>query len=180
MSTAPPPATLPAPLRSALREGFVVRTLHTGRRTGAPRMVETTYAWDGGEHLLLSGYPGTRDWVANLAERPSATVLVPTLQGVYAIAVEARVLRDRHERTPHLLRFVGRWALRMGPRGWGMAAAVGMLRIHNTLRLPWWGPYALAVRVLDRMPCVELTFIGRPRRLDGDDADAQQRAPTAR
>jgi deazaflavin-dependent oxidoreductase (nitroreductase family) len=174
VSTGPTCAPLPSALRAALREGFAVRTLHTGRRTGAPRMVETTFAWDGADHLVLSGYPGARDWVANLAANPRASVLVPTEQAVYAIPVRARVLRARRERVPHLLRFVGRWARRMGAQGWILLAAVGLLRAHHALRLPWWGPYAIAARLLERMPCVELTFTGAPRAVDARAQDASE------
>jgi deazaflavin-dependent oxidoreductase (nitroreductase family) len=174
VSTGPTCAPLPSALRAALREGFAVRTLHTGRRTGAPRMVETTFAWDGADHLVLSGYPGARDWVANLAANPRASVLVPTEQAVYAVPVRARVLRARRERVPHLLRFVGRWARRMGPQGWVLRGAVCLLRAHHALRLPWWGPYAIAARLLERMPCVELTFTGAPRAVDARAQDASE------
>jgi deazaflavin-dependent oxidoreductase (nitroreductase family) len=175
--TAPTPTPLPLALRAALREGFAVRTLHTGRRTGQPRMVETTFVWDGAERVVLSGYPGARDWVANLAAHPEASVLVPTRAGVYALPVRARVLRERRERISPLLRFIGHWAGRMGPRGWGLRALVGVLRAHHALRLPWWGPHALAVRVLDRMPCVELVITGAPRLLDPPEAAGTQDAP---
>lgn len=132
------------------------------RRSGIPRTVETTYVWDGGRHLVLSGYPGKRDWVANMKANPLLTVHTVEGETCYDIQGKARVLRDRDERTPLLLNFIEHWAKRPGYPRWQFAIILGVLRAHRALRLPWWGPFAMARRTFDRMPCVEIELLGDP------------------
>ena len=137
----------------------------TRRSDKTPRTVETTYVWDKGDCIYLSGYPGKRDWVASMAANPQVTVHTveaPAGGHRYDIPATARVLRDRDERLPHLLGFIERWTGRPGfPRG-GFQLALAMIRLNRRLRLPWWGPFYAARKVLDQMPCVELTFTGPP------------------
>jgi len=125
------------------------------------RVVETTFAWDGHSRIYLSGYPGARDWVANMRAHP--TVTVHTVEGLrwYDVPAEARVITNREERLPHVLAFIERWASRGGaglPFRWTLKG----IRLNHRLGLPWWGPFYLARRILDRMPCVELTLSGTP------------------
>ena len=42
----------------ALSTSFAIRVTHRGRRSGLPRVLETTYYWDGVGRIYLSGYPG--------------------------------------------------------------------------------------------------------------------------
>ncbi len=156
-----PPRTLPDALRRILRQSFVVRVSHRGRRTGIQRVLETTYVWDGGVRVYLSGYPGRRDWVANMAADPHVTLYTVEARPGYAVPVEARVLRGREERTPHVLAFVERWASR-GAGGWPLRLALRAVRLNRALRLPWWGPFYPVRRLLDAMPCVELEIVGEP------------------
>ncbi|MDA1256992.1 MAG: hypothetical protein O3C10_04010 [Chloroflexi bacterium] len=138
----------------------------TRRRSGGKRTAETTYTWDGRHRIYLSGYPGPRDWVANMAADPS--VMVSTVEGerYYEIPATARVLRDRSERVEHLLAFIERWAERPEfPRG-RFRLLLGAIRCNKRLHLPWWGPFYIVRRILDRMPCVELTLTGEPRLLE--------------
>ena len=155
------PAPLPDALRRTLRESFVVRVSHRGRRTGIERVLETTYVWDGGVLVYLSGYPGRRDWVANMAADPDVTIYTVETQPRYDVGAKARVLRDREERTTHVLAFVERWAAR-GAGGWPLRLALRAVRLNRALHLPWWGPFYLVRRLLDAMPCVELEIVGVP------------------
>jgi hypothetical protein len=152
---------LPLDLRHILANSFLVRVSMRGRRSGKIRVVETTYVWDGKDRIYLSGYPGSRDWVANMHSNPD--VMVHTVEGLawYDIPGVARVIRNRDERIPHVLAFVDRWASRGGaglPFRWTMKA----IRLNHRLGMPWWGPFYLARRVFDRMPCMEITLVGSP------------------
>ena len=152
--------------RRALSTSFVIRVTHTGRRSGLPRVLETTYYWDGAEKIYLSGYPGRRDWVANMGARPDATVYTVERGQWFTVPAAARVLRAREERTPYVMAYVRHW-LRLGGGQrrlvrWALAA----VRVNRALRLPWWGPFYCIRRVFDSMPCVELTLTGAPVPLD--------------
>ena len=61
-------------LRRILDASFVIRVSHVGRKSGRPRVLETTYYWDRGNKIYLSGYPGRRDWVANMSANPTLTL----------------------------------------------------------------------------------------------------------
>ena len=151
-------------LRRLLDASFVIRVSHLGRRSGLPRVLETTFSWDGADKIQLSGYPGKRDWVANMGANPGVTVY--TVEGApwLAVPARARVIRSREERTPRLIAYVQRW-LRL-PRGqravirWALRA----VRLNRALGLPWWGPFYCVRRIFDAMPCVELTLEGPPVR----------------
>ena len=39
---------------------------------------------------------------------------------------------------------------------------LGAVKINRRLGLPWWGPFYLARRIFDRMPCVLLELKGAP------------------
>lgn len=153
---------MPAEVRAILAASFVVRFTIKGRRSGLMRTTETTYVWDGAGRIYISGYPGRRDWVANAAA--NAVVAVHTVEGPrsYEIPARARVILDRGERIPHLLAFIDHWAARPGAPGGLFGLVLTLVRLNRRLRLPWWGPFYLVRRVLDQMPCVELTFDGPP------------------
>ena len=62
-------SSLPAQLEKILSDSFYIRTTLT-RKNGTPRTIETTYVWiqeNGVNKIILSGYPGKRDWVASMA-----------------------------------------------------------------------------------------------------------------
>ena len=163
-----PLADIPEELHRILDFSFVLRTTMTRRRSGGTRTVETTYTWDGDRSVYLSGYPGSRDWVANMAANSSVTVTTVEGERNYVIAATARVLRDRDERVGHLLAFIDRWVERPGFPRKRFRFLLGAIRLNRRLRLPWWGPFYPVRRILDRMPCVELRFIGEPCLLEGD------------
>lgn len=154
---------LPSDLQRILGESFAIRTTVL-RRDGTPRTVETTYWWDGAREIVLSGFPGRRDWVASMARSPQ--VVVHTVEGgpFYEIDGTAEVLRDREARLPYLYAFIERWTARPGFPRRRFAFALGAVRLNRQLRLPWWGPFWLARRIFDAMPCVVITLRGEPRR----------------
>ncbi len=146
--------------RRVLDASFVIRVTHQGRRSGLPRVLESTYCWDGAGKIYLSGYPGKRDWVANMAAHPDVTVYTVEGGWWFAAPARARVVRSREERLPYIMEYVRHW-LRLGggQRGlirWVLAA----VRVNRALHLPWWGPFYCIRRVFDAMPCVELTLTG--------------------
>ena len=150
-------------LRRVLAASFAIRTTFR-RKDGTPRTLETTFGWSGGPFVVLSGFPGPRDWVASLARSPD--VVLHTVEGApgFDIPARARVLRDRDERTPHLLTFVERWSGRPGFPVLGFRFLLGAVKLNRRARLPWWGPFWFARRIFDAMPCVLVEFTGEPRR----------------
>jgi len=80
----------------------------------------------------------------------------------FDIPGHARVLWKTNERLPHLFNFIDRWAERPGFPRRRFALALGAIKLNRKLRLPWWGPFWLARKVLDNMPCVVVTFTGPP------------------
>jgi hypothetical protein len=157
---------LPDDLRRVLEESFLLRTT-LRRKDGTRRVLETTYYWDGRDEIVLSGFPGKRDWVASLAHNPEVTVHTVESSPGFDIPGKARVLRDREERLPYLFAFIERWARQPGfppSRRAFLGVLLGAVRANQRLGLPWWGPFALARRILDAMPCVVISLSGPPRR----------------
>lgn len=155
---------LPEDLQESLARSFVIRTGMIRRKSGTPRVVETTYVWDGTDRIYLSGYPGKRDWVANMAANADVTVYTVEHEPHYEIQGKARVLRDRQERIPPLLSFIERWAKRPGVPRWQFQFFLATIKANRRLRLPWWGPFWFARKILDQMPCVEITLTGDPKK----------------
>ena len=160
------PTDWPGEFSEILRGSFAIRTTFR-RKDGSLRTLETTYGWMEGRELILSGFPGRRDWVASLARQHE--VMVHTVEGSvgFDIAARARVLRDREERLPYLFAFVERWSLRPGFPRRRFGFLLGSVRMNRRLGLPWWGPFYLARRIFDAMPCVVLTLEGQPLRRSG-------------
>ncbi len=154
------PAVLPSDLSRALSSDFLLRVTMARRRSGGPRTVELTFARSGERAVVLSGYPGERDWVANIAANPE--VVLHTVHGprFYDIPAIARRVTERNERTPLLLAFLGRWGRRSGLMGPLLIASLWAIRLNRALRLPWWGPFYPMRRLMDRMPCLEARFVG--------------------
>ncbi len=152
---------LPDDLKRILRDSFYLRTT-LRRRDGSPRVIETTYYWDGADQIVLSGYPGKRDWVASMSRDPEVTVHTVEFEPAYEISATARVLRDREERVPHLIRFIEHWTRRPGFPRRRFQFLLGAVKVNRRLRLPWWGPFMLARRIFDQMPCVVITLTGEP------------------
>ena len=151
----------PAEFREILDQSFVLRTTFA-RKDGSLRTLETTYGWSGGREIILSGFPGKRDWVASLARNPEVTVHTVESNRGYDISARVEVLRDREERLPHLFAFVDRWSERPGFPRKRFAFLLGAVKVNLRLGLPWWGPFYVARRIFDGMPCVLLTLKGDP------------------
>jgi hypothetical protein len=157
---------LPEDLRRVLAESFAIRTT-LRRKDGSPRTLETTYGWTGEPRIVLSGFPGPRDWVASLANDPEVTVHTVEGSPGFDIPGRARVLRDREERMPHLIAFIERWSTRPGFPRRRFGLLLGAVKCNRRLGLPWWGPFYLARRIFDAMPCVVIDFVGEPQRRTG-------------
>ena len=157
-----PMTNLPHPLPDILRDSFRIRTTMTRRRSGSQRTVETTYYWNGTDEVVLSGYPGRRDWVANIAANPVVTLHTVEFEPWFEIPGRARVIWKTNDRLPHIFNFIGRWAERPGFPRRRFAFALAAIQLNRRLRLPWWGPFWFARKVLDNMPCVVVTFTGSP------------------
>ncbi len=154
-------------LENILENSFFIRITMTRRRSGTPRTVETTYVWDGANQIVISGYPGPRAWVANMAAHPEVTVHTVEGDQWFDIPATARVLRDRNERVPHLLAFIEHWTERPGFPRRRFMFVLNMIKLNRRLHLPWWGPFYFVRKIFDRMPCVEITFTGEPVRREG-------------
>jgi len=153
---------LPAQLEEILSNSFYIRTTFT-RNDGTPRSIETTYVWireNGVNRIILSGYPGKRDWVASMARNKDVTVHSVEFEPWFDIPAEARVVRDLNEKLPKIFAFIEHWALRPNFPRTKFKILLGAVKINRALRLPWWGPFILAKRIFSQMPCVEITFTG--------------------
>ncbi len=164
--------------RRALETSFVIRVTHRGRRSGLPRVLETTYYWDGVEKIYLSGYPGKRDWVANMGAHPEVTVYTVERGRWFAASATARVLRSREERTPYVMAYVRHWLRLGGGQRRLIRWALRAVHLNRALHLPWWGPFYCIRRVFDSMPCVELTLTSAPVARDAPPPDPTLPRPT--
>ncbi len=154
---------LPDQLKRSLRESFYLRLTIT-RKSGVQRVIELTYVWDGRDRIVLSGFPGKRDWVASMAAKPHVTVHTVEFEPYFDIEGEARVLRNRKERLPHLIAYIEHWTTRPGYRRPLVNFVVRMVKLNRALKLPMWGPFWLLRRkIFDPMPCVEVTMTGVPK-----------------
>ncbi|NQW21589.1 MAG: hypothetical protein HQ477_12860 [Chloroflexi bacterium] len=154
--------TLPEQLEKILSDSFYIRTTLT-RKNGTQRTIETTYVWtqeNGVNKIILSGYPGKRDWVASMARNAEVTVHSVEFEPWFDIPAEARVIRDLNEKLPNIFAFIEHWALRPGFPRTKFNILLGSVKINRALRLPWWGPFFFAKRIFNGMPCVEITFTG--------------------
>lgn len=132
------------------------------RKSGGLRTVETTYLWLGDNRIVLSGFPGKRDWVANLAATPEVTLHTVGPGESLSVSGRARVVRNRSERGRYLIRYVERWTSQPGFPTLYKLALLTPVKLNQWLRLPWWMPFLVASRMFDRMPCVEITLEGTP------------------
>ncbi len=155
-------SSLPAQLEKILSDSFYIRTTLI-RKNGTPRTIETTYVWiqeNGVNKIILSGYPGKRDWVASMARNTKVTVHSVEFEPWFDIPAEAVVVRELNEKLPKIFAFIERWSVRPGFPRLKFKLLLGAVKINRALRLPWWGPFIVAKRIFNGMPCVEITFTG--------------------
>lgn len=160
------PPALSVELEQILSDSFYIRTT-LFRKNGSPRTIETTFVWiqNGDENrVVLSGYPGKRDWVASMSRNSSVTVHSVEFEPWFDIPAEARVIRDLNEKMPYVLAFIENWTRRPDFPRTRFKLLLGAVKINRALRLPWWGPFMIARRIFNGMPCVEITFTGEPVR----------------
>jgi deazaflavin-dependent oxidoreductase (nitroreductase family) len=92
---------------AALRAGGLIDITTTGRRSGEPRRIEIVFFNFEGR-LYVSGLPGRRAWVANLAADPRLTVHLK--RGLQAdVPATARIITDEAERRPIIERVCQAW-----------------------------------------------------------------------
>ena len=94
-------------IAEALRRGGLIDMTTTGRRTGQPRRIEIAlHSFEG--RLYISGLPGRRGWLANLAADPRLTLHLK--RGLQAdVPARARIIGDEAERRPLLERITAVW-----------------------------------------------------------------------
>jgi deazaflavin-dependent oxidoreductase (nitroreductase family) len=94
-------------LSAALRQGGIIDITTTGRRSGQPRRIEIVFfSFDG--RVYISGMPGQRAWLANLAADPRLTFHLK--RGIVAdLPATARIITDPAERRPIIERVCATW-----------------------------------------------------------------------
>jgi deazaflavin-dependent oxidoreductase (nitroreductase family) len=92
---------------AALRQGGIIDITTTGRQSGQPRRIEIVFFnFDG--RAYISGMPGRRAWMANLAADPHLTVHLK--RGLLAdLPATARLITDEAERRPIIERVCAVW-----------------------------------------------------------------------
>jgi deazaflavin-dependent oxidoreductase (nitroreductase family) len=94
-------------IAAALSQGGVIDITTVGRRSGQPRRIEIVFfSFEG--RLYISGMPGRRGWLANLAADPHLTLHLK--RGIQAdIPATARIITDEPERRLLLERITAIW-----------------------------------------------------------------------
>ena len=128
-----------------------------------PRTSETTFVWNKDDgSLIVSGYPGKRDWIANMMANPDVTLHTVQSGLYYDIPARAEVLTRPEDRIGPLIAFLERWADRPEAPRSIFSLAVRAIRINRKLKLPWWGPFWMVRKLFDRMPCARLAIVSPP------------------
>ena len=96
-----------SPIAEALRHGGVIDITTTGRKTGQPRRIEIVFFHVDGR-VYITGFPGTRAWVANLKADPRFTFHLKK-EVVADLPATARQVTDREEREAVLLAALRTW-----------------------------------------------------------------------
>jgi deazaflavin-dependent oxidoreductase (nitroreductase family) len=90
-----------------IRNGQIIDFTTTGRRSGEAKRIEINiFSFDG--RLYISGSPGPRAWLANVASDPRLIVHLKT-DVVAVLPGRARVISDPDERRPLLERITRHW-----------------------------------------------------------------------
>jgi deazaflavin-dependent oxidoreductase (nitroreductase family) len=94
-------------IAAALRQGGIIDITTAGRQSGQPRRIEIVFFnFDG--RVYISGMPGRRAWMANLAADPRLTFHLK--KGVVAdLPATARIITDDAERRPIIERVCATW-----------------------------------------------------------------------
>ena len=76
-----------------LQGSFLIRTKTKRRKTKTSYVFESTFVSDGNRTIYLSGYPGRRDWVANISANPDVTLHSVGNNYGFEIRASASVIR---------------------------------------------------------------------------------------
>lgn len=94
------------PARSALKTDLVIDITTTGRRSGEPRRLEI-WLYNVDDRVYLTGWPGRRDWYANLLADPDFTFHLKQSERA-DLAARAHPVTDALERERILRRILER------------------------------------------------------------------------
>jgi hypothetical protein len=154
---------IPNELVKILNNSFLIRISIKGRKTKTLRVVELTYYWDGDKKIYLSGYPGKRDWIANMKTHQNVILHTVEFEPKWDISSKARIVENQEERITYILNYIERWSKRPGYPRFIMQISTKIIKLNKKLKLPWWGPFWFAKRILNQMPCVEIEFKETPK-----------------
>lgn len=102
-------------VRQALATDRIIDITTTGRQTGQPRRLET-WIYRASGTLYLTGRPGRRSWLANIAANPALTVHLKT-SATADLPATGRVLHDEAERRAVLSEILGELRARVEATG---------------------------------------------------------------
>lgn len=94
-------------ISTALERGGIIDITTTGRQSGRPRRIEIVF-FDFDGRVYISGMPGRRAWMANLAADPRLTFHLK--QGIQAdLPATARIITAESERRRIIERVCATW-----------------------------------------------------------------------
>ena len=94
-------------ISAAIERGGIVDITTTGRTSGQPRRIEIVF-FNVDNRVYISGLPGRRGWMANLAADAHLTFHLK--KGVVAdLPATARIIDDPEERRPVIEHVCERW-----------------------------------------------------------------------
>jgi deazaflavin-dependent oxidoreductase (nitroreductase family) len=94
-------------IAAALSQGGIIDITTTGRKSGQPRRIEIVFFNVDGR-VYISGMPGKRAWMANLAADPKMTFHIK--KGLQAdLPATARIITDEAERRPVIEHVCATW-----------------------------------------------------------------------
>lgn len=102
-------------VRQALATDRIIDITTTGRQTGQPRRIET-WLYRASGMLYLTGRPGRRSWLANIAADPALTVHIKT-SATADLPATGRVVGDEAERRAILTEILGELRARVEATG---------------------------------------------------------------
>jgi deazaflavin-dependent oxidoreductase (nitroreductase family) len=108
-------AALPDDVRQALATDRIIDITTTGRQTGQARRLETWLYRAGGKYYL-TGRPGRRGWLANIAANPALTVHIKT-SATADLPATGRVIGDEAARRAILTEILGELRARVEASG---------------------------------------------------------------
>ena len=141
----------------ALSQDELIELTTYGRKTGQPHIIECRFMY-AGDKVYVSGFPGKRDWVANIKNNPKA--LIHIKQSAEAmIQAEGRVVTREKERRSFLVRYMEFWSPINPIEKLVRFFVINSAKVWIRLGLSMWGPMWPIGRIMKRMPLVEFTLL---------------------